>query len=229
MIAMPPKAVIIDLDGTLVDTLDDFVAALNLMLRELRYDPVTRADVEPLVGKGSEHLVAQVLKLRASSAIKTHTLGPGYIQVAALTAYQRHYAKINGQHSSVYPGAFEGVQALHAAGIALACLTNKPTVFARELLRQKALLPYFAHVFGGDSFAEKKPSPLPVLKTCDSLGAAPQQVWMLGDSINDALAGQAANCKTALVRYGYNHDRPISDAPHELLVDSVLEFAGFVL
>ncbi len=220
------KAAIIDLDGTLVDTMGDFVAALNLMLRELRYDSVARADVEPLVGKGSEHLVAEVLKLRAATAVKTHTLGPGYIQMAAMTAYQRHYRSINGQHSRVYKGALEGLQALTARGVRLACLTNKPLAPAQDLLAAKGLAGYFSHVFGGDSFARKKPDPLPVVRTCEALGAPPSDTWMVGDSINDALAGRAAGCKVALVRYGYNHGQPIDTAPHDLLLDRIDELTN---
>lgn len=216
---MVMKAALIDLDGTLIDTLDDFVAALNKMLRELRFDAVTRADVEPLVGKGSEHLVAEVLKLRAASAIKTHTLGPGYVQMAALNAYQRHYRAVTGERSRVYPGALEGVQALTSRGVKLACLTNKPLAPAQNLLAAKGLNTYFSHVFGGDSFERKKPDPLPVLRACEALGCAPGEVWMIGDSINDALAGGAAGCKVALVRYGYNHGQPIESAPHNLLLD----------
>jgi phosphoglycolate phosphatase len=216
------KAAILDLDGTLVDTLGDFVVALNLMLRELRYDPVTAEQVMPRVGKGSEHLVAEVLKLQAHTAVQTHTLGPGYVQMAANTAYQKHYRAINGQHSHPYPGALEAVQALHARGVQLACLTNKPLAPAKALLAAKGFAPYFAHVFGGDSFERKKPDPLPVQRACEALGHVPADVWMVGDSINDALAGQAAGCPVALVRYGYNHGQPIESAPAQAYLDSLM-------
>jgi phosphoglycolate phosphatase len=220
----PPKAAIIDLDGTLVDTLGDFVAALNRMLRELGFGPITRAEVEPLVGKGSEHLIAEVIKLKAATAVKSHTLGPGYVQMAANTAYQKHYRAVNGQHSTVYPGAMEGVQALHAQGVKLACLTNKPLQPARDLLATKSVLSYFSHVFGGDSFERKKPDPLPVLRTCEALGVQPSDAWLIGDSQNDGQAGKAAGCSVALVRYGYNHGQPIETAPHDLLLQRLDEF-----
>jgi phosphoglycolate phosphatase len=220
------QAAIVDLDGTLVDTLGDFVAALNLTLRELRYEAVTRDEVMPLIGRGSEALIAKVLALKAHTAIKTHTLGPGYVSMAANTAYQKHYRAINGQHSRVFAGALEGVQALHERGVKLVCLTNKPKAPAQVLLQAKGFAPYFSAVFGGDSFERKKPDPLPVLRSCEALGLPPSQVWMVGDSINDALAGKAAGCKVALVRYGYNHGEPIEQAPHDVLVDSLLELAG---
>lgn len=219
----PIHAAIIDLDGTLVDTLGDFELALNLMLRELRFDPVTRSEILPLVGKGSEHLIEQVLALKRASAVNTHTFGPGYVKLAAMTAYQRHYRAINGSQSQVYPGALEAVQALHARGVRLACLTNKPLAFAIDLLRDKALLPYFEQVFGGDSFERKKPDPLPVTRTCEALQTRPSETWMVGDSINDAIAGTQAGCPVALVRYGYNHGEPIANAPHQRLMNSLLE------
>ncbi len=217
------KAVILDLDGTLVDTLGDFVAALNLMLRELRFDAVTPAEVRPLIGKGSEYLVAQVLALKSQSHIKTHTLGAGYMQLAANTAYQRHYRQINGQHSSVYPGVLDALTAWQRAGVPMACLTNKPLAFATELLRQKGLLGFFGHVFGGDSFERKKPDPLPVVRTCQALGWPVTDVLMVGDSCNDAIAARLAGCQVAWVSYGYNNGQAPQALPGEVVVASVAQ------
>ena len=91
----------------------------------------------------------------------------------------------------------------------LACLTNKPLAFAQGLLKAKGLDVYFEHVFGGDSFARKKPDPLPLLQTCQALGTLPQNTLMVGDSSNDAQAAHAAGCPVVLVTYGYNHGEPI--------------------
>lgn len=224
---LPFDAAIVDLDGTLIDTLGDFAAALNFMLRDLHYAPVSRADIEPLVGKGSEHLVAQVLARQHHTRKITHTLGAGYIQVAAQTSYQRHYARINGQFSSVYPGVLEGLQLMRAAGLSMACVTNKPGVFARALLSSKGLDFFFSHVFGGDAFAHKKPHPMPLLKACEAMGARPARTLMVGDSSNDAKAAQAASCPLALVTYGYNHGEPIGTVPalaHWARLDEVAQF-----
>ncbi len=197
--------VIFDLDGTLVDTLGDFEAALNRMLRGMARAPITRAEIEPLVGKGSEHLVAEVLKRQPPTGEPTHTMGPGYVQMAALTAYQRHYRAINGQHAQPYEGAGALLHKLHADGVALACVTNKPLAFARDLLERKNMLAPFAHVFGGDSFARKKPDPLPLLNACEALGSAPARTLMVGDSSNDVAAARAAGLPVVLMAYGYNH------------------------
>jgi phosphoglycolate phosphatase len=223
------KAVIVDLDGTMVDTLGDFVVALNHTLDDLRLPPVDRSLVERSVGKGSEHLVRTVLdrqlalpEVAASGAM---ALGWPRDQVGelALERYQHHYLFINGQHSDVYPGVQEGLQQLQAMGLPMACLTNKPLAFAQTLLVIKGLSGFFQQVFGGDSFERKKPDPLPLLKTCEALGTLPAQTLMVGDSQNDGTAARAAGCPVVLVTYGYNHGDPITEAPHDLLLDSLAD------
>jgi phosphoglycolate phosphatase len=228
------KAVIVDLDGTMVDTLGDFVVALNHTLDDLRLPPVERGLVERSVGKGSEHLVRTVLDhqlaLPAVAASGALALSWPREQVGelALQRYQHHYLFINGQHSDVYPGVLEGLQHLRAAGLPLACLTNKPLAFAQALLELKGLAGFFSQVFGGDSFERKKPDPLPLLKTCEALGTPPAQTLMVGDSQNDAHAARAAGCPVALVTYGYNHGQPIAQAPHDALLGSLAELSGLI-
>jgi phosphoglycolate phosphatase len=204
------QAAIVDLDGTMVDTLGDFVAVLRLTLTELGLPTVDRAFVEHTVGKGSEHLIRSTL---------AHVGADAALYNAAWAAYQRHYQVLNGQHSAVYPGVVEGLQRLRDAGLRLACLTNKPVAFARPLLASKGLAGFFEVVFGGDSFARKKPDPLPLLETCKALGTLPAQTLMIGDSRNDAQAGHAAGCPVVLVRYGYNHGEPIAQVPALAHVD----------
>lgn len=213
---LPPlshfHAAIVDLDGTLVDTLGDFEVTLNATLRELSLPGLERAAIEKIVGKGSEHLIRSAL----------HAVGGAQGQYeAAWAAYQRHYLAVNGQYSAVYPGAAEGLERLRAGGLRLACVTNKPRRFARDLLETKQLLGAFSHVFGGDDFPEKKPHPLPLLKACEALGSAPARTLMVGDSSNDARAARAAGCPVVLVTYGYNHGEPITSADADGFVDSL--------
>ena len=213
-------AVIVDLDGTMVDTMGDFNEALNRMLRDLSLPAIAADQVENMVGKGSEHLLRSVLKHvlvpveQAQAAIKIEALFP-----QAWARYQHHYLEINGSHSAVYPGVVQGLQALQGAGLPLACLTNKPLSFAQPLLQAKGLDGFFARVFGGDSFERKKPDPLPLLKTCEALGVSPSHTVMVGDSSNDAQAATAAGCGILLVRYGYNHGHPIDEVPALTHVD----------
>ena len=208
-------AAIIDLDGTMVDTMGDFVVAINLMLRDLGYPAVDRAVVALRVGKGSENLVKSVLNHAQDQSIRAQEASENIVNFNhALDLYQQHYRTINGQYAQVYPGVFGGLQALQRSGLKLACLTNKPVGFARELLKLKGLDGFFSQVFGGDSFAAKKPDGLPVLQTCKALGTLPAQTLMIGDSSNDVQAARAAGCPVLLVTYGYNHGEPIrsSDA-----------------
>jgi phosphoglycolate phosphatase len=213
--------VIIDLDGTLVDTLGDFVLALNRMLAELpppwRSHQVDRATIARLVGKGSENLLRSVLSL--ANGLQVNGLEDHYSQ--AWSSYQRHYLAVNGQHATVYPGVVAGLQQLKQSGLKLACLTNKPSAFALPLLKSKGLDTFFAFTFGGDAFERKKPDPLPLLKTCQALGTAPQRTLMIGDSCNDAQAARAAGCPVLLVTYGYNHGEPISAVDADAFTDSL--------
>lgn len=205
-----PQALIVDLDGTLVDTQADFVAALNLMLDDLSLPHVDDIFVSLTVGKGSEYLVGQAL---------LQVGGDPKLFERAIERYQFHYRYINGQYARLFPGAIEGLQRFATMGLRMACLTNKPTVFARALLEGKGAASFFEHIFGGDAFERKKPDPLPLLKTCEALGTSPAHTWMIGDSMNDAQAARAAGCPVVLVTYGYNHGRPIREAHADAYVD----------
>jgi phosphoglycolate phosphatase len=212
-------AAIVDLDGTMVDTLGDFVVALNRVLDDLGLPGIERCAIELMVGKGSEHLIRSML---------AHVQAPASLFDAAWQSYQKHYLAINGQYSAVYPGVVEGLSALRAAGLKLACLTNKPTNFARPLLRFKELDGFFDVVFGGDAFERKKPDPLPLRQTCAALGSTPQRTLVIGDSSNDARAARAAQCPVLLVTYGYNHGEPIRGVPADGYLESMADVAGWL-
>ena len=214
-------AAIVDLDGTMVDTLGDFAASLDRMLDDLSLPRVAPAAIETMVGKGSEHLIHSALVHVIASPdadAKARALFG-----RAWERYQHHYLAINGRHSAVYPGVIDGLKALRAQGLRLACLTNKPTSFAKPLLVDKGLDGFFELVFGGDAFERKKPDPLPLLKTCEAMGTAPARTLMIGDSSNDARAARAAGCPVVLVSYGYNHGEPVRGVDADGFVDSLAE------
>ena len=228
MIALPLDCTaldgaIVDLDGTMVDTLGDFAQALNLMLADLALPAIAPPAIANMVGKGSAHLLRLVLNHalaqqgRALTAPEIEALN-----VRAWPIYQQHYLRINGQFASVYAGVPEGLQALRR-GLRLACVTNKPLPFALPLLRAKGLEGFFEHVFGGDSFEKKKPDPQPLLKTCAALGTAPARTLMVGDSSNDAQAARAAGCPVVLTTYGYNHGQPVRAVDADGWVDSLVD------
>ncbi len=188
-------ACLFDLDGTLVDTLGDFEIALNAMLAAYGRRPVGRAQIACMVGRGTPHLIAAALALEADA--------PQVDAQAAQALYLQQYARINGQHAHVCAGAAECLAALRAAGLPLACVTNKPQALAQTLLEGLGLAQHFAHIFGGESFARRKPDPLPLLQACRALGSAPRHTLMVGDSVFDAQAARAAGCPFALLDYGY--------------------------
>jgi phosphoglycolate phosphatase len=209
-------AAIIDLDGTMVDTLGDFVVVLQHTLADMgchaiEIARVDRAFIEHTVGKGTEDLLRR--SLAQAWGLPDDAREAIDAVPEAWQHYQAHYQRLNGQHAQVYPGVREGLQKLKDQGVPLACLTNKPTAFAEQLLAAKGLRGFFSQVFGGDAFERKKPDPLPLIKTCEALGVLPSQTVMVGDSSNDAQAARAAGCGVVLVTYGYNHGHPIEEVP----------------
>ncbi|MFP5467777.1 MAG: phosphoglycolate phosphatase [Gammaproteobacteria bacterium] len=229
------QAVIVDLDGTMVDTLGDFEVALNRTMADLGLPFVGRSAVARTVGKGSEHLIRTLL---GQQLARTDVKGVGQacpaLTVDALyerawQRYQHHYLSINGQFADVYPGVEEGLRWLQGRGLPMACLTNKPLSFARGLLMAKGLDAYFSRVFGGDSFERKKPDPLPLLRTCEALNSAPGSTLMLGDSQNDAQAARAAGCPVVLVTYGYNHGQPVQQAGADACLDRLDGIAALLM
>jgi phosphoglycolate phosphatase len=221
------QAAIVDLDGTMIDTLGDFELALNLMLADFDSAPVDRSFIESAVGQGSENLIRRTLEFIRNRAETPNNTAQAAIKPivleAALARYQHHYLTVNGQASQVYPGVVQGLEYLRAAGWPLACVTNKPGAFARPLLQAKGLAGYFTHVFGGDAFERKKPDPLPILKTCQALGIPSARTLVIGDSSNDALAARAAGCPVVLVTYGYNHGQPVSAVDCDARLDSLAQ------
>jgi phosphoglycolate phosphatase len=207
-------AALVDLDGTLVDTLPDFDVALNAMLRELALPAVDARTIESFIGRGSEYLIRALLE---------HVGAPASRFDEAWASYWKNYLAVNGEHSRVYPGVREGLAALRDAGLKLACLTNKPGDFARPLLARTRLASFFDVVFGGDAFERKKPDPLPLVRTCEALRTTPSRALMIGDSGNDARAARAAGCAVVLVTYGYNHGRPVQGTDADGYVDSIAQ------
>lgn len=215
-------AAMVDLDGTMVDTLGDFVAALDLAFDALALPRIASSEVAQLVGKGAEYLVR--------GALAAVGLPPGRVAELAqpaLAAYRDHYDAVSGRYSRVYPGVEQGLQQLMQRGLKLACVTNKPTDASEALLRAKGLRGYFTLVAGGEQFERLKPDPMPLVMTCEALGTAPGRTLMIGDSLNDALAARAAGCPVVLVTYGFNHGQPVRSVDADGYLDSIasLSFA----
>ena len=213
---LPVKAVTIDLDGTLLDTIPDLAAAANLMLRELERPPLGEALLRTFVGKGIQNLVERVLAAAFDGAAAA-------LVQRALPIYERCYESVNGRHTTIYPGVVEGLDALLAAGFPLACVTNKSTRFTLPLLAQVGLARYFREVVAGDTLPRKKPDPMPITHACQRLGVAPRDMLVIGDSLNDAQAARAAGCPVFCVDYGYNEGRHVRELDIDAIVGSLIE------
>lgn len=216
------KAAIIDLDGTMLDTAPDFLLAINRMRADFQLAPLDIETIKQFVGKGSENLIQRVLSLDFSAAQVAQHFD------AALASYQTHYLAINGLHSTLYPQVIDGLQQLQALGLRLACVTNKPLSFALPLLEQKGLRDFFDVVYGGDSFARKKPDPVALLQVCSDFALDPAQVVAIGDSSNDGIAARAAGCPVLHVPYGYNHGESVQNLDTDGIVSTLLEAAHLI-
>ncbi|MBR7748256.1 phosphoglycolate phosphatase [Undibacterium baiyunense] len=217
------QAAIIDLDGTMLNTAPDFLVAINRMRAEFLLSPLDLTTITHFVGKGSENLIQRVLATDFNEAeVKQHF-------AQALASYQKHYLAINGNYSTLYPEVLEGLQALKAQGLRLACVTNKPIAFTTPLLAKMGLSDFFSVVYGGDSLPRKKPDPLPLLQVCLDFHLAPAQVVAIGDSSNDAQAARAAGCPVLIVPYGYNHGEAVQTIESDGIVETLLSAAQFLL
>ncbi len=185
----PTRAVLIDLDGTLVDTLSEITAAANAMLAEAGRPAVDVATVNELVGEGSSILV-------------DHLMGAGSAE-RWLPVYLDRYRRVNGTIATLYPNAREGLDALRRMGLPLACVTNKPRELVRPLLDGLGVGSSFDAIVGGGDTVDKKPKPAPLFAACERLGVDVRDAVMIGDSVNDALAARAAGAISLTVPYGY--------------------------
>jgi len=213
------RAVLVDLDGTLLDTAPDLAAAANAMLADLRLDAIPAGAVRDFIGQGIGNLVRRCLERSAG-----RTPEPAFLD-SALARFGEHYARENGRGSRIYPGAREGLEAMKAGDLRLACVTNKATRFTGPLLASAGLAGYFDTLVCGDTTAKRKPDPEPFLRACAQLGSAPAESVVIGDSANDAQGGRAAGCRVLLVPYGYREGRDMREIDCDGIVGSLLEAA----
>ena len=206
----PRHAVLFDLDGTLLDSIPDLAEACQRMMRELGHPPHDLETIRSFVGKGMVNLVTRCLGDASAEAID-----------AAVAVFRRHYAAVNGDATTLYPGVVPALEALAARGVPLACVTNKPAAFTEPLLARCGIADYFAVTVSGDTLAEKKPHPAPLQHACRLLGVAPAAALMVGDSANDAEAARAAGMPVLLVTYGYSEGRPVDSIDCDGLLSSL--------
>ncbi len=212
-----PQMILLDLDGTLVDSVPDLAACIDRMMQALGLPERGEAAVRDWVGNGVERLVRRALVGRLEGEPDPDLFDRGY--PLFLDCYARH----NGQRSRLYPGVREGLDGLREAGFPLGCVTNKAERFTRPLLQALGIAGRFAIVVSGDSLPQKKPDPAPLLHAARALGADPARCLMVGDSVNDVRAARAAGFQVVCVPYGYNHGRDIREAAPDAVIASLAE------
>ena len=195
------SAILIDLDGTLLDTAPELAEAANRMLRDMGRPAVSQALLMSYIGNGIAWLVKRAL------TGDMHAEPDTALYNQALPIFEAHYTELLLQ-SKPFDGVVQGLDAMQAAGFRLGCITNKVARYTEPLLKGIGLAHYFEVVLSGDSLPEKKPHPMPVLHAAAFFGVPVGQVLLIGDSLSDALAARAAGCPVFCVPYGYNHGEP---------------------
>jgi phosphoglycolate phosphatase len=222
MMLRKPKMILIDVDGTLIDSvpalafcIDETVASLGLPRRGEK-------QVRLWVGNGTERLIKRALVEGMDGEPDDN------LYARALPLFLNLYARNISTRSRLYDGVEEGLAYLRAAGYRLGAVTNKPERFTLPLLEQMGLLDDFEIVVSGDSCPKKKPDPMPLLHTAKVLDVPPSCAMMLGDSKNDVLAARAAGFQIVCVNYGYNHGEDIRDAEPDAVINSLTELKALL-
>lgn len=213
----PPKLLILDLDGTLVDTVPDLAVCVDAMLTVLGKPVRGEARVRRWVGNGVERLVK-----RSLTGSQDGEPEPALLD-RALPLFLSLYARHVSDRSRPYPGAEAVLDHFRGQGVPLVCVTNKPARYAEKLLADLDLLDRFDLVLSGDSLSRKKPDPLPVVHAMDRFGLRPAECLMVGDSKNDVAAARAAGVSIVCVSYGYNHGEDIQTAQPDAVIHALAE------
>jgi phosphoglycolate phosphatase len=213
------RAVLLDLDGTLLDTAPYIAAAANAMLAEQGLEPLPASAIRDFIGRGIPRLVERCLEAAGLPL-------PCAQLESALRSFGAHYAKLNGSASSPYPGVIDALKGMRASGLRLACVTNKAAAFTVPLLERAGLAPLLDAVVTADQVGRRKPHPEPFLHACRMLGVPPAEAAVIGDSANDAEAARAAGCRVLLVSYGYSEGRDVRTLDSDGVVATLGEAAG---
>lgn len=215
------RAVLIDLDGTLLETGPDIVAAANRMLAQSGYATLPEERVSEFIGKGVANLVTRCLQ-------ETNSPTDAGAVAAALAIFERHYLAGVADRTRPYPGVVKGLDLLTRMGMPLGCVTNKAGLFTTPLLERTKLAGFFRVVVAGDTVAHKKPHPQPLLHAAASLGVAPADLLVIGDSANDVAAARAAGCPVFVVPYGYREGMALEALGADRVVADLVEAAGSI-
>lgn len=212
-----PKLVLIDLDGTLVDSVPDLAYCVDEMMKALGREPWGEEKVRGWVGNGVDRLVMRAL---------TDTLWEDPEDDEFETAhhiFMKLYAENISGRSRLYTGVMEGIDYIKGEGVKVGCVTNKAAAFTVPLLKDMGIYDKFDIVVSGDTTPKKKPDPMPLLHAANQLGVKAEECLMVGDSMHDVEAARKAGFQVACVPYGYNHGVDIREAGPDAVIDSLAE------
>ena len=219
---MRPHMILIDLDGTLVDSVPDLAFCVDAMMARLGRPPHGEAKVRNWVGNGVERLVRRALLGQLEGEPDEADFQRAY------PIFLELYRDNTSRRSQLFPGVRDGLDWLQAAGYRLGCVTNKAAQFTEPLLRDLGVRDSFEIVISGDTLPRSKPDPLPLLHAAAHFGAEPAEALMIGDSISDVKAARAAGFTIFCMSYGYNHGQDIRDYHPDAVLDSLTEVQGLL-
>ncbi|MEE9357907.1 phosphoglycolate phosphatase [Candidatus Vondammii sp. HM_W22] len=212
-----PKLILIDLDGTLVDSVPDLAFSVNSMMEQIGRATYQEAQVRNWVGNGVERLVKRALLNALDGEPAENYFEKAY--PLFMTSYGQH----NGERSQLYPGIREGLDQLKSAGYQLGCVTNKAEQFTIPLLKALGIHDNMGIIISGDTLPKKKPDPMQLLYAAEHFGIGSDESIMVGDSIHDVTAARAAGFQAVSVPYGYNHGQDIRDAEPDAVINSLAD------
>jgi len=212
-----PDMILIDVDGTLVDSVPDLAFCVDTMMTALGRPPHGEARVREWVGNGVERLVRRALVGALQGEPDDADFDRAYPLFLDL------YAENTSKRSCLYPGVREGLDQLKSAGYRLGCVTNKAAQFTEPLLKDLGIFDDFSIVISGDTLSTKKPDPAPLLHAAKFFGCEPANALMIGDSVSDVAAARAAGFRIVCMSYGYNHGVDIREAAPDAVIDSFVE------
>jgi len=214
--------VLIDVDGTLVDSVPDLAFCVDGMMQAIGHASHGEQRVRLWVGNGVERLVKRALTGEMEAEPDPE------LYAKALPVFLDLYADNVSKRSVLYPGVREGLDYLKSAGYKLGCVTNKASQFTLPLLRDLGVHDDFGVIICGDTLEKKKPDPMPLLHAADYFSVAPKRALMLGDSISDVKAARAAGFGIICMSYGYNHGLDIRQFGPDAVLDSMVELKNIL-
>ena len=217
-----PNLIMIDVDGTLVDSVPDLAYCVDEMMVELGMEKRGEDKVRHWVGNGVSKLVERAISGELEGQLNKELFNKAY------PIFLNYYAENTAKRTCLYKGVREGLNYLSSQGYYLGCVTNKATQFTHPLLKELGIFDYFKIVISGDTLTKKKPDPMPLLYGAEYFGVRPEECLMIGDSVSDVKASRSAGFDIICMSYGYNHGNNIADEKPDLVIDSMTELGKYL-